>query len=1492
MNMHKIRTVEIHPDLADGNYHTQRFALKSHGIGVWQLIPIALADPSCQIITDIAKIAEIINSPKVEIVSSRAYLKLTRRINDLVYQYNGKNDQAHAATAVSILDRVPYVKQCVGWLLPSIPYPHTFTMQAMLNALSYHAGHLETLGCPSLDELRCQIQDLLRYCLCTQEEKSLLKDNLQLLETYLAWLGDPATTATTRDMVKGMTTAQFRERCFHIKRLADQSQSLCSSNSIGKAFSMLMSCKEAELFPELSAANVYLQADVNVIKSDLGMNSPHPVDVVTKLFEKALIPLTLTEQTRKRYDPSEIERIGQAIRKIESVYFSNIEAHLLGMVERFYNVTSEDLTYLVNWIDLYKAKFDPSVNIIEKFRKIKYFFTLRFKLTTLDKYFKKATSATIARQCDCAYEQLKELHRLYGEIVPHANKETANQWFKNVREMIIKRYEFLIAENMSPYIIAKDLNLGEFTEELEAMDSLDKGCALIAHTLKRLEVSEAQRLFLSSEEVQLIHSQRKALLNARVDWVLLCISKHVICPNAFHILSKLKSFMALAENSEVSADRCERMKAVVETYEPALKKLISDIGSVWDVTGFKTNDLNVLYGAILRLNGSCQAILKLHSELFPDEINPWVKFLKRTQKKYIDYLYDVLGATDIEQALYVATLTTPLFSTHQAEKSVGTIISVFNDFEGIMQSLNTRSEGLTRTTLDEIEKAKQTIQAAFDAWIARWVAHHMHTTLTPDEITADVFYFLTFMNQNFNEIEGELFKICFLQLYDKVRPVANRYLHVPVAADEYAIHFKTFLKDYFTRVASKKYGTKFLEDDQGMNSEDKCIYFSLNGIGPCILRAINPVNRQILAFFHPARLEELIHARRMYNRMHREISEWEGTPHPERIVFRKKEQLEEAARQNNVPPRFVVLYSNEHYQVFFNPRQTLTYQQILDKMKAQKPKDPSCAFIASLAQFEEVANRFNEQEQIEHLDHQFCLAETAIRRISPASVLHLPSMPADLVRSGLYTLTDILKTINFTAPQKPGYVSPQSDENDMRFMLRQMIRLVKGRLEYSGIPKQNPMREKWYLKFEALLRNCILIMRDRFEAASNEKKESVLKDNQAMVIEIAKIAGFCGARWVTELNTVFGILTGRLDVLFDANLAHSLHKLLDIYKRGILEEMANETPSDTEYQSSHGLIYYMQALSKRGYLIPEAELADYEDIYDALGKSGKYKTFEDVEKRFRSRLTASCGVRTIHLELNQRMLNESRTVILNDLREMVRGRNELPELERLKKEFEDDLNQIKANQAKECALTPSELEILHTISKLKRSEFAVKPEFALERTAIKILIQTKPSHVLTFAKEFDAHLFEGEKRREQPLTEEEVKLIQRLREQKTISAEDKGKLTELAAAKPCHLAVHVCGGEWIYLKIDKEPYCMPNLLNRFGWIVVPFAKQIDALKERHASMVEEVLDEELLKEGLLRKETRVMQKPGSDEWISQEVKLLTVQGTLLLVRKSGLLEKK
>jgi hypothetical protein len=448
-----------------------------------------------------------------------------------------------------------------------------------------------------------------------------------------------------------------------------------------------------------------------------------------------------------------------------------------------------------------------------------------------------------------------------------------------------------------------------------------------------------------------------------------------------------------------------------------------------------------------------------------------------------------------------------------------------------------------------------------------------------------------------------------------------------------------------------------------------------------------------------------------------------------------------------------------------------------------------------------------------------------------------------------------------------------------------MVRIIKGKFDYSGIPKKNPMKQQWFHKFEALLRNVILLMRDRYDAAPSDKKSDSLFDNQMMVMEIGRIAQYCGTRWITEVNMIYRVLSGQLDLLFTGDMGTVLHRSLDIFKSGILEEMANEVPSNTQYQSSHGLIYYMQALARLKYQIPDAELADYDDTYESLGKRGKYKTDKEVELGFRARLKASIGVSVMHPDLNRKMVTDARENILTALRGML---NEYPEeLEDLLKEQREALQKVHTLQTKECELTEEEKNLLRKLKTIKRNEFFTMQQF---RSKILDLIARKPTFVLICIKQIDDDEFNAQKSKEEPLNEAESTFLKSIHPQKTLLIEDRLKLERIAQEKPCQLHVHECGGPEIYHKIGKEPFCRSDLIIRFGLSVIPFAKQIEALKEQHASQRNEILNEELLRKGLLRTEQRFMQKPDSHEMHAQEVLLLTVEGTLLLVRKSGILE--
>jgi hypothetical protein len=169
MNNTPVR-IDIDPILSDPCNTGTHIALKFHH-NAWNILPFhATKRHDTTIITDISKIAEILNSPNLEITPTFPILKLTKRINQLVFEQNVRNELRRNTMGGSLLLAIPYVKACVHWRAPEIIYPTGFTLKAIQAHVVGTGQSFDVLTRMNLDALEQQIQDLMRYCLYTPDE--------------------------------------------------------------------------------------------------------------------------------------------------------------------------------------------------------------------------------------------------------------------------------------------------------------------------------------------------------------------------------------------------------------------------------------------------------------------------------------------------------------------------------------------------------------------------------------------------------------------------------------------------------------------------------------------------------------------------------------------------------------------------------------------------------------------------------------------------------------------------------------------------------------------------------------------------------------------------------------------------------------------------------------------------------------------------------------------------------------------------------------------------------------------------------------------------------------------------------------------------------------------------------------------------------------------------------------------------------------------------
>jgi hypothetical protein len=1265
-------------------------------------------------------------------------------------------------------------------------------------------------------------------------------------------------------------------------RTADFSACDCLSRLLSK-----LQAKENALidekFKELTEARTWQGLNRDKIVRIMTEDAENSVEKVAKKFDEALLLLQLNEETRKKYDPDEIRQITQVVDNLKAAYLQYLTLVVETRAKSSLStpISPEELKILESCVEkilILASSLDPIRARIGPMRSL---FSLKSKIQTGEAYFKHSTFSTIDAHRNQAIQDARDFILLYKELFP--NERDCDRLIESIKQC----YESILKEKRGAYLYATQFNLDEFPDLLDSAATFEEARELAGKTLSNLTLSESPRAFLTAEEVQQVENLHRACEEAYIDWVLGYLARNV--ENSVHpiVLPILAHYVK--SHPDLPMPRQEYIKAVIEKYGAAREQLRKIRG----VT-FNGNDVENTYRHLSDYLLAIQKLLYLHTELFPEQLNPWEEELAQRREQAQEYLITE-GGLAIAEAFSLNTRSTPLFTEYPPEGSLANLLKGFQFYVASMSALKKTRREVGSEILND---ARRILKQAYNQWVDRCIAHHQQKSLDLDHPNAIEELHLPLlilqMTKNRGHSRGDIIfaSKSALALLDKLKPILQRnipYNSIEEYFDQCEKLIDICVKKKLVRLEP---GVKIVNGDRYLEDpHDRTIYVEFRDHF-LFINYRNPVNGYSLISYKIYSSNEL-HARfqerRRLIQIADEISDWEAHPQPSRAVFRSVSAL--PISEKGAAERFVVIFIPDRNEfVMVNNKSRMTYAEISSRVISRVKNDDTLIPIVSLRQFEEVQARLKDQEQTEKLDQEFVLSEKALRTISPASILDLPPMPTDLIRSRLTYCLELLRSINFTNPKQKNYHSPMFEGHDLRQMVKKLVQFVKGRLEYYGIPKNDSMKKKWYDRFEAMLRQSILIMRERFDGAPLDKKAEVLRDNQTMVLEIGKFVQFCGARWITELNTIYRILSGRMDQLFVGDMPTIMHKILDDLKTGILNAMANETPSTVVYQSSHGLIYYMQALARLNYTIPQAELADYEDVYDAQGKSGKYKTDQEVEKGFKAHLKASTGIGLIHTTLNERMVTESRENILIALRTCIK--TPPAGLAQLRKEQANELKKVQTQLDKESALSHAEKQLFIHLSTLQRNAFIIgqTEEMKTFRAQIKALIANKPSYVLAFAKQLDDQEFNAQKSKEIPLTESENAFLKAIQQQSALTHEDKQQLTQMAASKPCQLAIHECGGQEIYAKIGKEPYCRPDLINRFGLNVVPFKTQLDALKEQHASQIAELLDEQLLNLKFLRKETRMLKKPKSDELVPQEVLLLTVEGTMELLRPTGLLD--
>jgi hypothetical protein len=430
------------------------------------------------------------------------------------------------------------------------------------------------------------------------------------------------------------------------------------------------------------------------------------------------------------------------------------------------------------------------------------------------------------------------------------------------------------------------------------------------------------------------------------------------------------------------------------------------------------------------------SLYNLHNELFPDEFNPWEEFFQAKQTEAIVYLTSQ-HVSPLIAALQLAARLTPIFVEYLTDKSVAELGKTALAYNLWIQNLDLSESRFDAIIVEAVGRISSSLTRSFGDWLDQFCSYHPPSS-APFPINAEALDFLASFSKLFDDQEAKLVISPFLV---KIIPILTRYLPSYTRTEDYHHLFITLVRQVV-------YGWLKYEPDIEVTDRiwmtdrqprDRRIYYSI-GWGSQQLKVgyFNPITGypHILTYssfqqFYTQR-NAFIQERNRLLACLAEIEEWENHTYLYHPLIREMALLQHDKYRNLISRFFVVFTEKNEFLVFYNKEKKLTFGDIEGKIKNRSPKDRSFTIIRSLLQFDEVVAQFEEQKAFEQLDEQFCLSEKVVKTISPASVLNLPKMPDNLVRTSLSFLVEILKTINFRDPKQKGYICPIFEGKDLR----------------------------------------------------------------------------------------------------------------------------------------------------------------------------------------------------------------------------------------------------------------------------------------------------------------------------------------------------------------------------------------------------------------------------------------------------------------------------
>jgi hypothetical protein len=1518
--------IHIDASVTDANFGNVRVAMTKIREGEYRLFNDIVFTPPAgsSLIDNICTIAELLNHPNAQFITppNQTFRKLAQRINHFILRHNVAADQRKHTPLNQLFLSIPYAKACVMWFNQTAAQTSRFSYEALIRSFNQYLlniGQIE--GCDLL-ELERHVDDFQGLCLYTPDEFRRIAEyfnEIRAIKTFLQRMGgqEGNLDQIDRSLKNCPDTTTIKQRCTALITEIDQAERQFHNSTSWNYLRGLARGLQARLTDQLCPA-LKVARELNIheqIHSRLGRTME---SIYNEVFVKYTREFNTALALRNRLDPEHLAELEAAINKTKKAFAAWVVKHCEVHCKTL--AFPPDLEWITQQLKTHAPAEAECIQRLEALVAFKQMFTNLNKRIFSDKELQnfrpipgEPARPALDRLRDTLNQEMNALQRCFEQLFGYTNQ------MMNMRDELVRQYQEVIDKNTKAHTFCKDFaaKLQEMEQESNVLTLMQKARTV----LEGCSLGAVERQFLTSEEIQHVEDCRFTYHQAYVKCLLSKIS--------YDNFSLCAEFHRTIENyTTLYRERIrEEEMRTLHSYSTILEELKKafDVNSKLYLPAradkqprFCFLSLDDLIQYACEYASHLKAVNEMYARHFPHFPNPWkeelekleVMLIAETQNRHamgLNLIFDHL----IYNFKYNHTKTSPhdqlsaLCDAHDAH------------IHYMSHSLSSHEK---HKTVAAYNAARIEYQKKWIAWVKQYVQAQLpkvRAAVGSEQIDAELLKFIQYHESNVRKFDAETYTTLLPLIEIFVPGVTEQWQPSLIG---YAKYEAMFIKHAITRcgwelkivselpLADRSDKTIYLQQVRGSNR--LCHVHPLTGIW-----MIQPVKPN-----HPEDIVNFIKITKLRLQQEQEYKELLVANRPSLEIYRKRDLFIDAHKHQlstRCNKEVIVVYDEvcQKFLVLFNFDKVLQYNTINSMLVEYGNARHNVLQLESLAELDHHYFRQVDQAELQKMSAQYRLSKKAYEKLSPLSEIKVPEMPKDLARTNLQWLLDIFDTINFTDPRKPGYIHPNTIRDDnpqyilrvdtVRSSLATLVKCVNStpKGNYSAIPSQEAAKAKWYHNFEALMRNAILILRNRYDMMPQHQKAAEMFAIQGLVLEFAKTTGHCGGRWISEANLLYGIVSGRLDVLFEGDLHAIMHKIIDILKIGTIEEMAREGLGQPGYDLSHGNLFIMRVLHKAGIAIPQAEIALYDDVYAHMGAKGKYRTAEDAFDGFNKKATCHQALRNIHEELNKRIITEKGIIIYNALRESMKKEAAVKRLlVPLQAEHAKQIKKLEERKKAEAALTAEETTLLTELSNACKNAMQ---RIALLRDLpkmqrIRTLLQNKPTSAINFEHvwrlaEFK-QLLEKEKR-EHPLTPAEIEKVKRWiakeeQSKKTIelSEEEIKFLNDLSDQKENQLSeagvIH-----WVNKKTAKPPFAFPPFFEKFNLLVTPYAKQIDNLKEQQADEVHALLDEEAVKMGLLRKENRVMKAPDSEDTVVQEVTQMTIKGTLHLMGSSNLTEK-